>query len=337
MNWYLQSGKDSDVVISTRIRYARNFRNYKFGTKDKQEIQKMEEEIKNKLPSIGYGLNILKMRDMDDITKMSLLEKNIISPECAMDKNNICEILINDEENICIMLNEEEHFRIQVFNGGFDLDNTFNLAREIDKKIENTFDIAKNKKYGYLTNKLTDVGTGMRASVMVHLPGLTKTDNIRKVLENVSKFGLNIRGVYGENSKSTGDMYQISNKQTLGISEDDIIKNLKIITEKIIEQERAARRILAKNQILLEDMVYRSFGILSNCRKISAEETRNLLSDIKLGTDLGIIKEIDDSKILKIYLYTKPANLQKKVGQNLDAFDRDIKRAEVIKDIINEN
>ena len=201
MNWYLQSGKDSDVVISTRIRYARNFRNYKFGTKDKQEIQKMEEEIKNKLPSIGYGLNILKMRDMDDITKMSLLEKNIISPECAMDKNNICEILINDEENICIMLNEEEHFRIQVFNGGFDLDNTFNLAREIDKKIENTFDIAKNKKYGYLTNKLTDVGTGMRASVMVHLPGLTKTDNIRKVLENVSKFGLNIRGVYGENSK----------------------------------------------------------------------------------------------------------------------------------------
>ena len=337
MNWYLQSGKDSDVVISTRIRYARNFRNYKFGTKDKQEIQKMEEEIKNKLPSIGYGLNILKMRDMDDITKMSLLEKNIISPECAMDKNNICEILINDEENICIMLNEEEHFRIQVFNGGFDLDSTFNLAREIDKKTENTFDIAKNKKYGYLTNKLTDVGTGMRASVMVHLPGLTKTENIRKVLENVSKFGLNIRGVYGENSKSTGDMYQISNKQTLGISEDDIIKNLKIITEKIVEQERAARRILAKNQILLEDMVYRSFGILSNCRKISAEETRNLLSDIKLGTDLGIIKEIDDSKILKIYLYTKPANLQKRVGQNLDAFDRDIKRAEVIKEIINEN
>ena len=335
MNWYLQSGKDSDVVISTRIRYARNFRNYKFGIKDKDEAKKIEEEIKSKLINVGYGLKFIKMKDMDDLTKMSLLEKNIISPECAMDKNEICDILINDEENICILLNEEEHIKLQVFNGSFDLDGTFNLAREIDKKLEQTFDIAKSKKYGYLTNKLTDVGTGMRVSVMVHLPGLTKTGNIRKILDSVSNFGLNIRGVYGENSKSSGDMYQISNKQTLGITEDDIVKNLKVITEKIIEQERTARRMLAKNQILLEDMVYRSFGILSNCKKISAEETRNLLSDVKLGTDLGIIKEITDSKILQIYLYSKPANLQKKIGQNLDAFDRDIKRSEVIKEIIN--
>ena len=335
MNWYLQSGKDSDVVMSTRIRYARNFRNYKFGVKEKEEAQKIEEEIKSKLINIGYGLKLLKLEDMDDLTKMSLLEKNVISPECAMDKNGVCDILINDEENICILLNEEEHMKLQVFSGSFDLDGTFNLAKEIDKKLEETFDIAKSKKYGYLTNKLTDVGTGMRASVMVHLPGLTKTGNIRKILDSVSSFGLNIRGVYGENSKTSGDMYQISNKQTLGITEDDIIKNLKVITEKIIEQERTARRILAKNQVLLEDIVYRSFGILSNCKKISAEETRDLLSDVKLGTDLGIIKEITDSKVLQIYLYSKPANLQKKIGQNLDAFDRDVKRAEVIKEIIN--
>ena len=335
MNWYLQSGKDSDVVMSTRIRYARNFRNYKFGVKEKEEAQKIEEEIKSKLINIGYGLKLLKLEDMDDLTKMSLLEKNVISPECAMDKNGVCDILINDEENICILLNEEEHMKLQVFSGSFDLDGTFNLAKEIDKKLEETYDIAKSKKYGYLTNKLTDVGTGMRASVMVHLPGLTKTGNIRKILDSVSSFGLNIRGVYGENSKTSGDMYQISNKQTLGITEDDIIKNLKVITEKIIEQERTARRILAKNQVLLEDIVYRSFGILSNCKKISAEETRDLLSDVRLGTDLGIIKEITDSKVLQIYLYSKPANLQKKIGQNLDAFDRDVKRAEVIKEIIN--
>ncbi|MCI9063421.1 MAG: ATP--guanido phosphotransferase [Clostridia bacterium] len=334
MNWYLQSGKDSDVVISTRIRYARNFRNHRFGIKDKAEAIKIEEEIKEKLPALGYGLKLLKLKDMDDLTKMSLLEKNIISPECAMDKKEICDILINDEENICVILNEEEHMKLQVFSGSFDLDGIFNLAKEIDQKMEETFDIAKSKKYGYLTNKPTEVGTGLRASVMVHLPGLSKTGNIRKILDSVSSFGLNIRGVYGENSKSSGDMYQISNKQTLGISEDDIIKNLKVITEKIIEQERTARRILAKNQILLEDMVYRSFGILSNCKKISAEETRNLLSDVKLGTDLGIIKEITDSKILQIYLYSKPANLQKKLGQNLDTFDRDIKRAEIIKEII---
>ena len=176
----------------------------------------------------------------------------------------------------------------------------------------------------------------MRVSVMVHLPGLTKTGNIKKVLESVSNFGLNIKGVYGVNSKTSGDMYQISNKQTLGVTEEDIIKNLKIITEKVIEQERTARRILAKNQVILEDMVYRSFGVLRNCRKISSEETRNLLSDIKLGTDLGIIKEITDSKILEIYLYIKPANLQKFCDKVMNTNERDSKRTEVIRQIIAE-
>lgn len=337
MNWYLNCGKDSDVVVSTRIRYARNFRNYKFNIKTKEEAEKINEEIKSKIASIGYGLKLFKMQDIDDLTKLSLLEKNIISPECAMDKNKVGGILINDEENICIMVNEEDHLREQVFGSGLNLDATFNLAKEIDMQIEKIFDIAKNKKYGYLTSCPTNVGTGMRASVMVHLPGLTKTGNIKKVLEAISNFGLNIRGIYGENSNSSGDMYQISNKQTIGIKEDDIIKNLKIITEKIVQQEREARKLLASNKIQLEDMCYRSFGIISNCRKISSEEIRKLLSDVKLGTDLGIIKEINDSKVLKMYLYSKPANLQKFVGKELSAIERDISRAEVIKQIIKED
>ena len=334
MNWYLNCGKDSDVVISTRIRYARNFRNYKFNIKTKEDSNKINEEIKSKTQSIGYGLKFFKMQDIDDLTKLSLLEKNIISPECAMDKNKACGILINDEENICIMVNEEDHLREQVFGSGLNLDETFNLAKEIDTQIEKVFDIAKSNKYGYLTSCPTNVGTGMRASVMVHLPGLTKTGNIKKVLEVISNFGLNIRGIYGENS-SSGDMYQISNKQTLGIKEEDIVKNLKIITEKIVEQEREARKILASNKIELEDMCYRSYGIISSCKKISSEEIRNLLSDVKLGTDLGIIKEINDTKVLKLYLYSKPANLQKYLGKELSTIERDISRAEVIKQIIN--
>lgn len=337
MNWYLNCGKDSDVVISTRIRYARNFRNYKFNIKTKEDSNKINEEIKSKTQSIGYGLKFFKMQDIDDLTKLSLLEKNIISPECAMDKNKACGILINDEENICIMVNEEDHLREQVFGSGLNLDETFNLAREIDTQIEKVFDIAKSNKYGYLTSCPTNVGTGMRASVMVHLPGLTKTGNIKKVLEVISNFGLNIRGIYGENSSSSGDMYQISNKQTLGIREEDIIKNLKIITEKIVEQEREARKILASNKIELEDMCYRSYGIISNCKKISSEEIRNLLSDVKLGTDLGIIKEINDTKVLKLYLYSKPANLQKYLGKELSTIERDIGRAEIIKKIIQES
>ena len=334
MNWYLNCGKDSDVVISTRIRYARNFRNYKFNINTKDDTEKINREIKSKVPSIGYGLKFFKMEDIDDLTKLSLLEKNIISPECAIDKNKACGILINDEENICIMVNEEDHLREQVFGSGLNLEETFNLAREIDTQIEKVFDIAKSKKYGYLTSCPTNVGTGMRASVMVHLPGLTKTGNIKKVLEVISNFGLNIRGIYGENSSSSGDMYQISNKQTLGIREEDIIKTLKIITEKIVEQEREARKLLASNKIELEDMCYRSFGIISNCKKISSEEIRKLLSDVKLGTDLGIIKEINDTKVLKMYLYSKPANLQKYLGKELSSIERDVSRAEVIKKII---
>ena len=338
MNWYLQSGSDSDVVVSTRIRYARNLQDFRFNIKRKEEIEKLLDTIKKETPEIGYGLEFLRLKDMDNVTKVSLVEKNLISPEFATAKiQEAGAVLINKEENICIMINEEDHLRMQVFNCGLDLDGTYNLAKEIDQKIENIFNIAKNKKYGYLTSCPTNVGTGIRVSVMVHLPGLTKTGNIRKILESINNFGMNIRGVYGENSEVSGDMYQISNKVTLGLSEEEIVKNLKAITEKIVEQERLARKYLGKNRIELEDKVYRSFGILSNSRKISYEETRKLLSDVKLGTDMGIIEELTDAKIAKLYLYTKTANLEKYLGEELDSYDRDIRRAEVIKKIINEN
>lgn len=336
MNWYLQNGKDSDVVNSTRIRYARNLRDFKFGLKDKESIEKLEEKIKQEIINIGYGMKFIKLKDIDDITKMSLVEKNIISPECALDKKQLCDILINEEENICIMTNEEDHLRIQVFNSGLELESTFNLAKEIEEKLDNILHFAKNKKYGYLSICPTNVGTGLRASVMVHLPALTKTSNIQKILNVISSFGMEIRGIYGENSKSSGDMYQISNKQSIGITEEEIVRNLKVITEKIVEQEREARKYIAKNSIDLEDKVYRDFGILSNCRKISSKETRSLLSNVKMGTDLGIIKELTDLKVAKIYLYTKPANLQKYCKQRLDNNSRDIKRAEIIRNIINE-
>lgn len=336
MNWYLQSGKDSDVAISTRVRLARNLNEFKFNLKDKESINKLDEKIKELSWNIGYGLKFFKLKDMDDITKMSLVEKNLISPEFALNKNEIGSILINDEENICIMINEEDHLRIQVFSSGLDIENSLNLAKELDEKIGSYLNYAMNKDYGYLTSCPTNVGTGLRVSVMLHLPALRKTKNIQNVLEAITNFGVNIRGIYGENSKSSSDMFQISNKQTLGLSEEDIARNIKIICEKVIEQERVARKFLTKDNIELEDKVYRSFGILKNCRKISGEETRELLSIIKLGTDLGIIDEMTDLKVLKLYLYTKSANLQKYLGQQYEAIERDLKRAEVIKQIIEE-
>lgn len=336
MNWYLQSSENSDVVKSTRIRLARNLQEFKFNLTNKEDIVALENKVKESLYNIGYGLKFFRLKDMDDITKMSLVEKNLISPEFALNKNETGSILIDDEENICIMIGNEDHIEIQVFNCGLDLDNTLNLAIEIDEKIEEILGYAVNKKYGYLTACPNNIGTGLRASVMVHLPALSKTKNTKKVLEAINSFGINIRGIYGENTESTGDMYQISNKQTLGISEKEIIQNLHVIVEKIIKQERQARKILAKDDIALEDLIYRSYGILSNCRKISSEEARELLSNIKLGTDLGILKELTDLKVQKLYLYTKPASLQKYLGKQYEAIERDIKRAEVIQQIMKE-
>ena len=334
MNWYLQTGNDSDVAISTRIRLARNIEGYRFNL-SKEELESLENKIKDNLYSIGYSLKFFKLKDMDDITKMSLVEKNLISPEFVLNKNDTGSILINDEENICIMIGEEDHLRIQVFNSGLDLKNTLNLAREIDEKIGEVLGYSISEKYGYLTSCPSNVGTGLRVSCMVHLPALRKTRNTKKVLEAITSFGIDIRGVYGENSESSGDMYQISNKRTLGISEDEIIQNLQSIVQTIIEQERQARKFLGKDSIDLEDKICRSYGILANCRKISSEEAREFLSNIKLGTDLGILKDMTDLKVKKLYLYTKPASLQKYVGEQYEALERDIKRAEVIKEIIN--
>lgn len=332
-NWYLQSGKDSDVVISSRVRLARNIEDFPFLNKcSKENLNKIMDLMKEITPSLGYGLKFINLKDLDDITKISLVEKNIIGPDYI--NKNAGAILINDEENICIMINDEDHIKLQVFSSGQDLENLMNLAVEIDEKLGDLVKYSYSKKFGFLTACPTNIGTGMKVSVMVHLPALSITGNVDKVLNIVNNFGMNIRGIYGEGSKSQGNIYQISNSQSLGLTEKEIVKNLKVITDKIIEQERAARKFLAKNTLELEDKVYRSFGILLYATKLTTEECKKLLSDVKLGTDLGIIKELDDEKVRKLYLYTKSGNLQKYLGKQLDGYSRDLKRTEVIKQIL---
>ncbi len=333
MNWYLQTSEDSDVVKSTRIRFVRNLNDFKFHLND-LELKELEKRIEDNLYAIGYGLKLLKLKDMDNITKSSLVEKNLISPTFVAKRNETGSILINDEENICIMIGGDNHLSIQVFSCGLELENTLNLAIEIEEKIGEIFGYSISKKYGYLTSRLNDLGTGLKASVMVHLPALSKTGNIKKVLDVVRDFNMDIEGEYGKSTKNQDDLYQISNKQTLGITEKEIINNLKVITKKVEEQERAARKMLTKEPIELEDIVLRSYGILTNCRKISYEESKELISNIKLGTDLGILDNLTDSKIQKLYLYTKPANLQKYLGAKYDKVEQEVKRAEVIKQII---
>lgn len=332
MNWYLQRGKDSDVIINCKVMFSRNLRNHRFNTKNSVEIQEIENEVKSKLQGLGYNLKFIKIKDMDNLTKQSYIEKGVIGDTIAQNENT--SILINDDENICIVLNSQDHIEIQVFNSGMELESTFNLAREIDNKFEEIFDIAKSKKYGYLTSSPLDVGTGLKAEVTIHLPGLTMTGNIRKIATAMNNLGVSFSSKYVSGMENIGDIYKIRNKQTLGISEDTIIKNIKAISEKIIEQERAARNILGKNQIELEDMVYRNLGTLVNARKLKWKEAVKLMSNVKMGVDMGVIKELSDDDIAKIYFYMEPANLQKYFNQNLDGYDRDIKRGEMIRTIV---
>ena len=333
MNWYLQTSEDSDVVKSTRIRFKRNFKNFKFNLKE-SELKELEKRIEDNIYAIGYGLKFFKLKDMDNITKASLVEKNLISPTFVAKRSDTGSILINDEENICIMIGGEDHLSLQVFSSGLELENTLNLAIEVEEKIGKILGYSVSKKYGYLTSRLNDLGTGLKASVMVHLPALSKTGNIRKMLDVVRDFNMDIEGEYGKSTKNQEDIYQISNKQTLGITEKEIINNLKVIIKKVEEQERTARKMLTKEPIELEDMVLRSYGILTNCRKISYDESKELLSNIKLGTDLGILDNLTDSKVQKLCLYTKPANLQKYLGAKYDKVEQEVKRAEVIKQIM---
>lgn len=337
MNWYFQSGKESDVVLDTKITISRNIDGYPFVLKLKDSQAK---EILDKLEQssviANYNLKMLRLSDMDELTRQSLVEKYMLNSKYINTDLQNKAILMNEDENICIVLNEKDHLKIQVFASGLELESSLNLAMEIEEKLDKELKFAYNNKYGYLTSSPTNLGTGLRVSVIVHLPALSKTQNLSKILEAVSDFGMNIKDIYGGSNRMKGTTYQISNKQTLGICEKDIIKNLKAIADKIVEQERLARKILSKNRIELEDELYRSYGILTNSRKITIDEMVKLMSDVRLGVDMGIIKEITDLKVNKLDILSRSANLQKYFSENLDVFDRNIKRAELIKKIVNE-
>lgn len=336
-NWYLQNGKDSDVVVSTRVRLVRNLKGFKFVNKSsKEEQEKILNTVKDIVPSLGFGLKYIDLDDLDDVTKLSLVEKHLISPEFAINNSVKKAVIMNSEENISIMLNEDDHIKLQVFSTGQELENLTNFIIELDEKLGNAIDYAYSKKIGYLSSSPINVGTGMEASVIVHLPALTLTGNLSKVLRIVNNFGMSIKGVNGEGTQNPGDLYQIANNQTIGITEKEIMASVRDITEKIIEQERTARKYLGKNELELEDRVYRAYGMLTYASRITSDECKKLLSDVKLGVDLGIIKEIDDSKIKQLELYTKSGNLQKRCGKALNGYDRDIKRAETIKQIVKE-
>jgi protein arginine kinase len=329
----------SDIVISSRVRLARNFDCYPFPFRMSQEqSSKLLSEVRDIVIKSSataadnfYFVNIQKLNPVD---KQALVEKHLISPDLAESQRDSA-VIISKDERISIMVNEEDHIRIQCLHPGMKIDTAWKLCNNIDRLFEEKVDYAFSKDFGYLTCCPTNIGTGIRASVMLHLPALVMTGYIKSILEACSKLSIAVRGMYGENTEAAGNMFQISNQVTLGQTEQEIVANIISVASQIIEQERALRNELYKqNSYRFEDKVYRSLGLFTNARIMSSEECMKLISDVRLGIDMGIIKTIDRSTLDKIMLLTQPANLQKTIGKPLSPEERDLRRAELIRKTI---
>ncbi|MEN8904936.1 MAG: protein arginine kinase [Clostridiales bacterium] len=328
-------GPESDVIISSRVRLARNLRDFPFPLKmDLKQSEEVLNRVKNVLVDMFENYEFVDIEKLNKTDLFSMVEMHLISPEFALSKKPKG-LLLSNSENISIMINEEDHIRIQVLDSGFQLENVWNTCLNVDNSLDNKLDIAFSEKFGYLTSCPTNVGTGMRVSNMLHLPALVISGYINKILNVCSKLGIAVRGLYGENSKAYGNMFQISNQITLGLDENEIINNVKNIVNHIIKQERILRRELYKqNPIAMEDKLFRSFGIFSNAKVLTSEEAFKLISDIRLGVDMGLINDIEIDKINKIILVMQSANVQRLSEEKLSIDEINIKRAEIVQKII---
>lgn len=329
--WYTKCGKDSDVVLSSRVRLARNIKGLPFPLKaDADAQQRVIDILKDAVK--GSSLNFIDINAMETYEKQAIAECHLISPQ--MMNNDIKRgVLLNDDSSVSILINEEDHLRIQCMAEGFDIQSCLSKANEIDDMIEKKVDYAFDGQFGYLTCCPTNIGTGMRASVMVHLPALTQTRNINSIIDSLSQLGMTVRGIFGEGSKATGNIYQISNQLTLGETEENIIERFEQIIAEVIEKERALRtEIYSRDKYRTEDKLMRSFGILTNAVILSSSEAMTRLSDVRFAAELNII-DIDLEKINTAIYAVLPANIVKKYNIT-DPNDRDLKRAEIIKELL---
>ena len=336
-SWMCSDGPDSEIVLTSRIRLARNIEGVKFPllfSKEEAEnvIQQVEGAIINESNQPFGQLELLSMNNLNTLEKRVLVEKHLISPQLAEQSPNGAVILSEDEE-VSIMINEEDHIRIQCIKPGLQIEEAIKEANTIDDLLEKKVNYAYHVEMGYLTSCPTNIGTGLRASVMMHLPGMVLTQQMNRIIPAIQQLGLVVRGIYGEGSEALGNIFQISNQITLGRSEKDIIEELKSVVTQLIEQEKEARNALAQtSNIQLEDRVFRSYGILCNSRIMETKEAAKCLSDVRLGIDMGYIKNISKSILNELMILTQPGFLQLYAGEEMNPNERDIRRAVLIRE-----
>ena len=328
--WLRGSGPESDIVISSRIRLARNLADFPFVRKCAEgDRGKIVSTLRARLKSADCftDLSYVDVDSLPDVDRQFLVERQLISRELA-DGEGPRGVAIDPNEKFSLMLNEEDHLRIQVMTSGLDLNSVWEQIDKIDDLVEEQVTYAFHERLGYLTACPTNVGTGMRVSVMLHLPALVITRQIEKVFRSLQKISLAVRGVYGEGSQPMGDFYQISNQITLGRTERDLIEQVAEVVPVMIDYERRARDFLLKeSEKDLHDRVSRAYGILCTAQTISSEETMLLLSSVRMGVNLGLIQDVAIPTINQLFIHTQPAHLQKLRGIELDTADRNAERA----------
>lgn len=324
----------SDVIISTRVRLARNLKDYPFPCKlSEQGREKVNEKVKAAITQSNSVLqndfDYIKLNELSPTQSVSLVEKRLVSPEFISDQRGRA-LLLSRDNSLSIMINEEDHIRLQVIKKGLSLEEAYDTADRLDTLLDENLEFAFDEKLGYLTQCPTNLGTGMRASVMLHLPALEKSRAINRIAGSLSKLGLTIRGAHGEGSEPKGALYQLSNQVTLGISEKAAIENLKNIALQLASQEEQARERLCSS-IDVQDAVARSYGILKSALVISHDEALKLLSNVRMGVLSGQIKDVKTDVIDSLMTEIEPATLSVAAGKNLSAHDRDVERAKLIK------
>ncbi len=335
MVMWLNTDEYNDVVVSTRLRIARNLEKTTFppfaSEKESEEVLNKVHSAMNSVFKEGeYGL--FKLNEMEERERIRYMEDYLISPGLVK-KNNNGSFFLRKDENVTIMINEEDHIRLQVLLPGLDLIKGWEICSQIDDLLESKLDFAYHREYGYLTACPTNTGTGLRASVMLHLPSVTASGNVGSIINALKKVGLTIRGIYGEGSEAVGDLYQVSNQLTLGETEDEIIEKLNKVVYQLIKREKNTRNyLLEKKQVEFEDRIFRAKGLLSNARVISSKEALKNLSTIKLGIDSGVLKELKGDELIDLMISIRPGNVQSLENKVMDKDERDIKRASVLRD-----
>lgn len=334
--WMRKEGPDSDIVLSSRIRLARNFSNTTFPTiASNDELLKVVEFFKDTYGNKSFDryedFEFIDLQEKSAVEKRILVEKHLISP-LIVHRKKASAALIPKNEEVSLMINEEDHLRLQLYLPGFQLGETLERAFKIDDWLEENIDYAFSEEWGYLTSCPTNVGTGMRASVMMHLPALVITQQMMQLIPAINQLGLVVRGIFGEGSGAVGNVFQISNQITLGKSEGDIVEDLEIVVQQLIEQEHKARALIQEQSLMrLEDRVYRSYGVLAYSRILESKEAAECLSDLRLGIDLGIIKDLPQQILNELMILTQPGLLQHYAEKILTAGERDILRASLIR------